>query len=158
MKSVLFSINRPYTDYIKLKLKTSELRIRPPKTNEPYRAYIYETLKNGGCGKVIGEFIAFNENTYRICMGVPRHLIISACVNVEEILRYTKNGKKDLTEISISDLLIYDKPKELSEFYKSTAKVLIKDGFIYKTLNKKNKEIFKLKRPPQSWCYVEALE
>ena len=161
MKTVMFAINKPHTDNIKLGIKISELRTRPPKINEPYRAYIYETLKNGGCGKVIGEFIAFNENTYRICTGVPKHLTITACVTTEEILRYTKNGKKDLTEISISDLKIYDKPKELSEFYKDG--ILNYDDWLYGIYNGKGgarssyesyRNVFKLKRPPQSWCYI----
>ena len=137
MKAVMFSINRPHTDNIKIEAKTSELRTRPPKIDEPYKGYIYETLKNGGCGKVIGEFTAFNEFTYRMCMGVPKHLVLSSCLSVEEIWAYTNKGEKDLTEISISDLVIYDEPKELSEF---TVK------------NKKP-----LKRPPQSWCYVKEV-
>ena len=145
----MFAINKPHTDNIKLGIKISELRTRPPKINEPYRAYIYETLKNGGCGKVIGEFIAFNENTYRICTGVPKHLTITACVTAEEILRYTKNGKKDLTEISISDLKIYDKPKELSEFSLFNPRTyFLESGYQMLT--------HKIERPPQSWCYVEV--
>ena len=140
MKAVMFSINRPHTDNMKIGAKTSELRTRPPKTKESYPAYIYETLKNGGCGKVIGEFTAYNENTYRMCVGVPRHLVLTGCISVAEIRVYTNNGAKDLTEISISDLVIYDIPKELSEFNKY--------GFSHPV---------PLKRPPQSWCYVERL-
>lgn len=143
MKAVMFSINRPHTDNIKIGAKTSELRTRPPKIDEPYKAYIYETLKNGGCGKVIAEFTAYNENTYRICMGVPINLVISGCISAEEILRYTKNGKKDLTEISILDLVIYDEPKELWEFTKPY-------GTIIKAFDSRY-----IQRPPQSWCYVE---
>lgn len=168
MKTVMFSINRPHTDNIKIGAKTSELRTRPPKiTGRPYKAYIYETLKNDGCGKVIGEFVAFNENTYRICMGVPLNLIISGCISAEEILRYTKNGEKDLTEISISDLVIYDEPKELSEFNKPFP---FSDFCLGCEINQRshkgyNKEYCgscdqfkpKIKRPPQSWCYVEEL-
>ena len=42
----------------------------------------------------------------------------------------------------ISDLLIYDQPRELSEF---TGLRTFKDGFELRTID----------RPPQSWCYVE---
>ena len=42
-------------------------------------------------------------------------------------------------------LVIYDKPKELSEF-----EGLRKTKFGY--------EPIEIKRPPQSWCYVEELE
>lgn len=163
MKSVMFSINKPHTDNIKIGTKTSELRTRPPKIDEPYKAYIYETLKDGGCGKVIGEFTAYNENTYRICMGVPAHLVMCGCVSAEEILAYTKNGEKDLTEISISDLVIYDEPKELSEFRKSGA--LSYDDWLYSVYNGTSESSyekylfpFTLTRPPQSWCYVEERE
>ena len=142
MKAVIFSINRPHTDNIKIGAKKSELRTRPPKIKEPYKAYIYETIKNGGCGKVIGEFTAFNEFTYRMCMGVPKHLVLSGCISVEEIWAYTNKGEKDLTEISISDLVIYDEPRELSEYF--TVKEI--GGY---------EEFKRISRPPQSWCYVE---
>lgn len=161
MKAVIFSINRPHTDNIKTGAKTSELRTRPPKIKEPYKAFIYETQKNGGCGKVIGEFIAFNKFSYRMCMGVPKHLVLSGCISVEDIWAYTNKGEKDLTEISISNLVVYDKPRELGEFITPTVceSKIAKDmlcntcclssGFC----TKKPKRI---KRPPQSWCYVEA--
>ena len=129
MKVVMFSINKPHTDNIIKGLKISELRTKAPKINEPYKALIYETIKNGGCGKVIGEFIAHNEDTWRICMGIPKHLMVRALVSAQEIWRYSKYGEKDITEISISDLKIYDKPKGLKEFTRHN-------------------------RPPQSWFYV----
>ena len=152
MRAVMFSINKPHTDNIKKLLKRSELRTRPPKIDEPYKAYIYETLRNGGCGKVIGEFTAFNEFTYRMCMGVPKHLDFSSCLSVEEIWAYTNKGEKDLTEISISDLVIYDKPKELSEFVKYE-----KCPYAVAVDCSKCIEHHCLKRPPQSWCYVEEV-
>ena len=150
MKAVMFSINRPHTDNIKTGAKTSELRTRPPKMDEPYKGYIYEPLKNGGCGKVIGEFTAFNEFKYRMCMGVPKHLVLSGCLSVEEIWAYTNKGEKDLTEISISDLIIYDEPKELSEFEKP-------HEYIYQSYRRKNSFFKGITRPPQSWCYVEEV-
>lgn len=160
MKSVIFSINRPHTDNMKSGAKRSELRTKPPKIQEPYRAFIYETQKNGGCGKVIGEFIAHNKFTYRICMGVPKHLVINGCISAEEIWAYTNNGEKDLTEISISDLVIYDKPRELGEFRK--AGFLTEENWLaalypnthchYEAWAKK----FEITRPPQSWCYIES--
>lgn len=144
--AVMFSINKPHTDNIKAGLKTSELRIRPPKISGTYKAYIYETLKNGGCGAVIGEFTAYNENRWRMCVGIPAHLCILACVSVDEIRKYSCNGLKDITEISISDLIIYDKPKELSEF---RGRKLVWRG------NNHVHAYEQIKRPPQSWCYVE---
>lgn len=146
--AVMFSINKPHTDNIKAGLKTSELRIRPPKISGTYKAYIYETLKNGGCGAVIGEFTAYNENRWRICVGVPAHLCILACVSADEIRKYSRNGLKDITEISISDLVIYDKPKELADF---KGRKLVWRG------NNHVHAYEQIKRPPQSWCYVEVV-
>ena len=161
MKSVIFSINRPHTDNIKTYAKRSELRTKPPQINEPYKAFIYETKTNGGCGKVIGEFTAFNECTYRMCMGIPKHLVLNGCISAEEIWAYTDKGKKDLTEISITDLVIYDKPKELSNFKK--AGFLSEEDWLaafypnthchYEAWAKK----FDIVRPPQSWCYVKEI-
>lgn len=149
-RAVIFSINRPHTDNMKSGAKKSELRTRAPKIAGPYKAYIYETLKNGGCGKVIGEFTAYNEFEYRMCMGVPKHLVLSACLSVEEIWAYTKKGEKNLTEISVSDLVIYDKPKELREFIKVEK---CPYAVLVDCLNCKEHHCFT--RPPQSWCYVE---
>lgn len=160
----MFSINRPHTDNIKIGAKTSELRTRPPKIDEPYKGYIYEPLKNGGCGKVIGEFIAFNEFKYRMCMGVPKHLVLSGCLSVEEIWAYTNKGEKDLTEISISDLVVYDKPKELSEFRKPCDKSCDKCDYLdvqeigaYENTKEIKTCLNRITRPPQSWCYVEEV-
>lgn len=143
-KAVMFSINKPHTDNIRVGLKTSELRTRPPKISGTYKAYIYETLKNGGCGAIIGEFTAYNENRWRMCVGIPAHLCILACVSADEIRKYSRNGLKDITEISISDLVIYDKPKELSEYVG-----LRETRFGYAPV--------KITRPPQSWYYVEEV-
>jgi predicted transcriptional regulator len=176
MKAVIFSINRPHTDNIKSGAKGSELRTKPPKIIGPYKAFIYETKKNGGCGKVIGEFTAYNESTYRMCMGVPKHLVLSGCISVEDIWAYTNKGQKDLTEISISNLVIYDKPRELSNFYTVDIEAVrscknrhqtyhqftdtgyIKNGFYCEETDDwctkcKTKPIT---RPPQSWCYIES--
>lgn len=65
----------------------------------------------------------------------------------------------------ISDLEIYDKPKELGEFYKTN--ILSYDDWLYGIYNGRGgatasyesyKNFFRLKRPPQSWCYVEGGE
>lgn len=164
MKAVMFSINRPHTDNIKSELKKSELRTRPPKIDEPYKGLIYETLRNGGCGKVIGEFTAYNEFKYRMCMGVPKHLVLSSCLSVEEIWAYTNKGEKDLTEISISDLIIYDEPKELSEFMKPCDKNCDKCEWLdvqeigaYENTREIKTCLNRITRPPQSWCYVEEV-
>lgn len=160
MKSVLISINKPHTDNIKAGLKRSELRKRPPKLVGPYRAYIYETKKNGGCGAVIGEFTATNKERWRTCVGIPFHLCADACVTAAEIYKYCRNGLDDITEIAISKLVIYGKPKELSEFvrpcdFAADCGFCGHARFYGHTFHDCG---LRLTRPPQSWMFVEELK
>jgi predicted transcriptional regulator len=62
-------------------------------------------------------------------MGLPAHLSKVACVSNEYIWDYCNRGHKNIDEMHITDLVIYDNPKDLSEFG--------------------------LSRHPQSWCYVD---
>ena len=66
---------------------------------------------------------------------------MQTCLSAEEIRKYA-NGANGLYGWHISDLVGYDKPKELCEF-----KGLRKTKFGYAPVE--------IKRPPQSWCYVE---
>lgn len=93
-----------------------------------------------GNGKVIGEFIC--NNIYEID---PAHVIEAvifeeSCVRPHEIYEYLR--WKTGYGWCISDLKIYDQPKELSEF---TGLRKTKFGM----------EPATIERPPQSWCYVE---
>lgn len=74
------------------------------------------------------------------------------CLSFIDLENYLTNNKG--YGWHISDLKIYDKPKELIQFQKCTVKTTLKDSFIYRT---PEKELFTMKRPPQSWCYVEKL-
>ena len=143
MIAVLMSIRHRHILNIHSGEKTNELRTKPPKIECPFKVYNYDTEQSGGCGKVVSEWICDSMETWRICMGVPIHLATTGCVSVDEILKYTDNGYKDLTAMHISDLVIYDKPKELGEF---TGLRNTKFGY----------EPIKIKRPPQSWCYIEV--
>lgn len=75
-------------------------------------------------------------------------LVINSNVTFNEIRKYIGETffDKPFYGWNISNLIMYDKPKELSEFF-----VESNQTFDYPPLTK-------LKRPPQSWCYVEALE
>lgn len=87
------------------------------------------------------------------------------CLSYEELETYL--GKSVGYGWHISDLKIYDKPKELSDFSKYGYKYLggccvnnncknyVYNGY-YQPPECKIDGCF-LKRPPQSWCYVEAL-
>ena len=87
-------------------------------------------------------------------MGIPAHLSKRAFVSNDYIWIYSNKGKKDITEMQISDLIIYDKPKELGEFrqcHKCEYLSHCKDG------EYSCDGTHRLTRPPQSWCYVEEV-
>lgn len=127
MKSVLMSIKPKYCELIASGKKTIEVRKTKPKINTPFKCYIYCTKKfykkgdgyfQGKCyGKVIGEFVCGEiqeieaDNLVALYFNNPSN---ETCVTDLEMRRYS-NGK-NLFLWHISDLVIYDEPKELSEF------------------------------------------
>lgn len=92
-------------------------------------------------------------------MGVPAHLPLRACVSVAEIKEYSGKTYKDIAEMKISNLKIYDKPKELGEFKK--AGFMTEEQWLYTLYPNTHchyaawAKKFDITRPPQSWCYVE---
>ena len=144
MKSVLISIQRPHTDNIKALIKNTEVRKSRPKQDTPFPCYIYETKAKGGCGQVIGEFVCDKIEKFVVGSLACDDVEQKACISYREICDYFYGKNYDNTVRigygwHISDLKIYDNPKELSEFSKY--------GF---------DEPVPLKRPPQSWMYVEG--
>ncbi len=124
----------------------------------------YRHLMEKFLGRVIGEFICdkFNNRYFYIDTdGTPISNIYkdfeqASCLKRKEIINYILSPNKNLKVHKgtrwvvgwhISDLKIYDKPKELGEF-KTPNKAIIARTF--------NLEYGKpLSRPPQSWCYIE---
>ena len=77
-----------------------------------------------------------------------------ACIDDSEIEEYL-NGKIGYA-IHISELEIFDKPKELGEFYTTTLdKNPFKRFMTSYTLNN-GLNVKRLTKAPQSWCYVEV--
>lgn len=141
MKSVLISIRPQWVEKIASGKKTIEVRKSAPK-EVPFKAYIYCTkgkdgyewlyrVDNNGYGKaqswhgkVIGEFICDRIIEWKYLPdceydGEKMYYIDSkdgenTCLLYDEIEEYGKG--KTLYGWHISDLKIYDKPKELSEF------------------------------------------
>ncbi len=173
MKAVLYSINRPHTDNIKSGLKLWEIRKSKPNIPVPFTAFTYETKKKGGCGKVIGEFICDRiEMVNAQCSDYGIDLFYhdcatEGCLIENEVNRYFNIPEdKDLRvmkgngyALHISNLKIYDKPKELIEFFKPcpnsnedyrclSCDCLADSDYGGYCTNY-------LTRPPQSWCYVE---
>ena len=129
MKSVLISIQPKYCELIVNGKKTIEVRKSRPKIETPFKCYIYMSqgdLKDLGSYsewiyknrmKVIGEFVcdmieSFTE--YKLLYD-GNYVEKETRVPTEELLSY--KGKNDfLYGWHISELKIYDKAKELSEF------------------------------------------
>lgn len=91
-------------------------------------------------------------------------LCTSSCLTIEELRKYLGSGFSEFYGWHISDLVIYDNPKELREFYKK-CKSYDKDEYDIDNLDCiecenpcANGGKLYLKRPPQSWCYVEELK
>lgn len=165
MKSVLISTQPKWCELITSGKKTVEVRKTKPKLETPFKVYIYETkalYKPNGCnhlfegeGKVIGEFVCSN-----IAKGNSQ---LGSCLTMREISEYA-NGK-EIYGWHISDLVIYDKPRELSEFSSYTKDscpanlngVCLdckrSDVILCENLDCPHKRIT---RPPQSWLYVES--
>lgn len=160
MKSVLISIRPEWCQLILDRYKTVEIRKTRPKTNIPFKCYIYCTLpkRYGDAflvgksprianGKVIGEFTCSDiEELKPNAVFNVAALTYGACVTKDEFLNYI--GNKTAYFWHISDLVIYDKPKELSEFHQCHTCEYA--GCCNDTCWKP------LKRPPQSWCYVKS--
>ncbi len=178
MKSVLMSIQPKWVDLIASGKKTIEVRKTRPKKETPFNVYIYETKgkqveKLDGCeiayygrGKVIGEFTCdkiedYTYSRWGYCDSVSEKSLAQTCLTANELCDYGK--QKTLYAWHISDLKIYDKPRELSEFKKPTdCKSLIAKSGLCDTwclrANFCSKKPKRITRPPQSWCYVEDLE
>ena len=118
-------------------------------------------------GKVIGEFVCDridsyvgrddNKDYWDLSVEEWEELKKKSCLTIPQILEYTGDCCR-CYGWHISDLKIYDKPKELREFTPicRLRKDLCKVCCFYE-------EAFggccrTLTRPPQSWCYVEDLE
>ena len=163
MKSVLISIQPKWCDLIASGKKTIEVRKTRPSIDTPFKCYIYETKGlykgSGGClfngrGKVIGEFacddikmsfVGYDEK------GCPSYwdILDGSCLTPNELVCYGE--WKTLYGWHISDLVIYDKPKELSEFYRHDTTYDNTFGWAFEDRAKKTP----ITRPPQSWCYIE---
>ena len=104
-------------------------------------------------GKVIGEFVCDNIIKFATDKKADNiklsNMELLSCLSSLELGNYA-GDKYYLYGFHISDLVIYDKPKELSEFEKP-------HEYIYQSYRKQNSFFKGITRPPQSLCYVEEL-
>jgi predicted transcriptional regulator len=190
MKSVLISIRPKWTEKIARGEKTIEVRKTTPK-EVPFKCYIYCTKEKkqddiiwagifGDRGKwngrVIGEFICdriicsqayFDSQGKNHLTNVFPDDIKKTCLDEYDLWDYIAGKAVKANQMydgylwHISDLKIYDKPKELGDFKKHCH---YKDRNSYCLANEC--EYYSdwtgiccnwVERPPQSWCYVEDL-
>lgn len=162
MKAVLISIRPKWCEKIASGEKKIEVRKSRPKLQTPFKCYIYCTLPRYphedfietdypkpqfyGGGKVIGEFTCnrvtnlFSNSRFWL----DEDDILHTCLSAAEMRKYA-NGANGLYGWHISNLKIYDKPRELREF---TGLRQTKFGA----------EPVPITRAPQSWCYVEETD
>lgn len=118
---------------------------------------IYETITEWNADDEVWEAVASNCDTYRT------NFLKNTCMCLEDFRAYLGVGENKFYGWHISDLVIYDKPKELSEFYKECGGV-DDTGLCYECDKAVGEECdcslhyeLHLTRPPQSWCYVEEI-
>lgn len=200
MKSVLISIHPKWCDIIASGEKTIEVRRTRPKIETPFRCYIYETKARSdmptfvdedghvlytGRGQVIGEFVCdyitdIKPFGFDDIAGFEKQ----TCLTSADIVKYL-NGFYGYGW-HISDLKIYGKPRELSEFWAYNEELHKRydseeDFCCYNDTNEYGEALtdcgdaynnilncyrcweewsgwcHHVTRPPQSWCYVEEL-
>lgn len=137
------------------------------------RQKTYEYVKdyNEQNGKVIGEFICdkviktcgwrLRGNTQQCAKRTRLEEIFPhfACLTIDEIVKYAGGENREVCGWVITDLKIYDKPKELSEFTRPcsydgicfSCKRFIANGMPYGFCDST------ITRPPQSYMRVEEL-
>ena len=236
MKSVLISIKPKWCELIASGKKTIEIRKTKPRTDTPFKCYIYCTKHSrehlvrmpdgshriydgwnygksctmlhfkGECNsKVIGEFICseitefesefWDDETYERIQTIIKDsehyaeygeyeyetvatnedakykenwLCEQSCVSWEEMRKYVGAGIEEFYGWHISNLKIYDKPKELSEFYtrcRMNCELCKMWGHTRVNADEFDMDCKSdwvnhkpILRPPQSWCYVEEAQ
>lgn len=170
-KAVLISIHPRWCEKIASGEKTIEIRKTRPKLETPFRCYIYRTkgtvshIINGKWvkmevgGTVVGEFTC-DEITRVNISGFwdeggqqLENRIADTCLTPMELCEYA--GERVCYGWHISDLKIYDTPRELGEFERpyECDECNAKWASECNACHEENK----IKRAPQSWCYVEEV-
>lgn len=158
-KAVMISIKPKWVELIASGEKTVEVRKTRPNLDTPFKTYIYCTKPSFehedffvidagtehcrsfyGGGKVIGEFVCGKIDLYYKYTTEFTWLSRFSCVSIDDLVDYAE-GYPKLYGWCITNLQMYDKPNELSEFNRYV-------GFLQSD---------KITKAPQSWMYVEEL-
>ena len=154
-KAVMISIGEEYQNLLTKPVipKTSK-----PNIKTPFKVYLYLKLPKYGDmryeqGKVIGELTCDSIALLPPLESLIFGLEYEVCLSKEE-LKKLPNGNQ-LYGWHTSNVVIYDNPKELSEFHKCT--YYNGSPFCRQRRYCDGKScVNPLSTPPKGWCYIEA--
>lgn len=170
-KAVLISVRPEWCEKIARGEKTVEVRKTRPKLETPFKCYVYRTkgtvphIINGKWeqmevgGTVIAEFTCDRVETIKAATepygiyDVDDDFVAQTRLVDGALRDYGKSAT--LYGWHISKLEIYDTPKKLSKFSRPFEICIGKTCDEYGCAYCENGG--HIKRPPQSWCYVEEL-
>lgn len=173
-KAVLISIRPEWVAKILGGIKTVEVRKNRPKLEPPFKCYIYCAIPNThdphklleihsldgkirrGNGKIVGEFTCTGIHNIRYEMDGLVDIVdcLTTCLNPIDFIAYGEG--RPLFGWDIADVEIYDNPKELRNFKPLHRECKYSDlGLAIPDC--RDCHDCEVKRPPQSWCYVEEL-
>ena len=180
-KAVLISIRPKWVEKIASGEKIIEVRKTLPKLDTPFKAYIYCTMPDAkdphnilelhgadgkirkANGKVIGEFtcdridrLAPADEPYGI-YDIGDDYVLQTCLENGALWDYGHGTP--LYGWHISDSLIYDQPRELTAFRRACKNSWYCEScaMYWENNGTCGNESLQIRRPPQSWCYVEAM-
>ena len=165
--AVMLSIQHKWCELIVEGGKTIEIRKTRPKIQTPFKCYIYECKGRlqrlsdimydyEGSGKVIGEFTCDRIDDFQVfennaVQDWHFHRLENSKLSYEDLADYIGANNTGYAW-HISNLHIYDEPKELSMFMRHDSTYDNAFGHVFEDRSKS----VPITRPPQSWCYVET--
>lgn len=113
-------------------------------------------------GKVVFKFRCYKVEELKTCERHSAELIDQSCLSAEEFYDYLTKGRNFLGQvlgcaIHISELEVFDRPRELCEFHTNVKKEPPEELLCPECGKPMEYYEYKyLTKAPQSWCYVEV--
>lgn len=154
-----------------------------PKIETPFKCYIYQTKKfvpvditdgvnkhrpflRKNQAKVIGEFVCDGIEDFLVFENGSVqywnfHELEKSCLTYNELSKYIGKNRKGYAW-RISDVVIYDEPREIGEFKK--AGFMTEEEWLFNLYPNTHchyvawAQRFNIEKPPKSWCLVEELK
>lgn len=155
MKAILISIKPQWVAKILNGEKTIEIRKKFPKDYVGW-VYIYCTkdkkyanlINRGGflTGMVVARF--WCDKVEEIKPSNLDNFVKDSCLTTQELENYLWSNICCGYAIHITKLEIFDKPKDISEFWNKRERMFVNGKMLYD-------HKFHLICAPQSWCYIE---